>query len=119
MKLRVTLTVFLMSVCLLYAVEKPSAAYPKEKIIYEIDAQRAADLEQAWSGLRRYTDRDHYITAIFASGDSTYSQYKLVELNRYGALVNVKFERIDDDDIWTVITIRASEILKLQVLEEK
>lgn len=103
--------------CLAYGLEKPSA-YPKDKIIYEIDAKRASDLEQAWGGLQRYIDRDHYVAVFFSSGDSKYRNYKLVELHRYGALVNVKLENLDDDDIWTVLTIRASSILKLQIVEE-
>ena len=97
--------------------EKPSY-YPKEKIIYEVDAQRASDLEQAWNGLKRYIDRDHYVAISFTNGDSKYRNYKLVELNRYGALVNVKLENINDNYIWTVITIRASAIAQLQIVEE-
>lgn len=97
--------------------DKPSA-YPQEKILYEVDAKRASDLEQAWGGLRRYIDRDHYVAVFFTSGGSQYQNYKLVELSRYGALVNIKLENLDDDDVWTVLTIRASTILKLQIVEE-
>jgi hypothetical protein len=108
--------IMLVGPLMLYA-EKPSV-YPKDKIIYEIDAKRASDLEQAWGGLQRYIDRDHYVAVYFSSGGSQYKNYKLVELSRYGALVNIKLENLEDDDIWTVLTIRASTILKLQIVEE-
>jgi len=108
---------FSMLVVPTFAYEKPSG-YPKEKYIYEVDVQRASDLEQAWAGIRRYVDRDHYVGVFFVSGDNRYKNYKLMELSRYGALVNVKLENLDDDDDWTVLSIRASTILKLQIIEE-
>lgn len=102
----------------LQAIEKPSA-YHREQIVYEVDVKRASDLEQSWSGLRRYISRDHYVAVHFTDGSSKYRNYKLVELQRHGALVNIKLENIEDDDDWTVLSIRASTILQLQVLEEK
>lgn len=117
MKITILVLCFSMLVAPSFAYDKPSG-YPKEKYIYEVDVQRASDLEQAWAGLRRYIDRDHYVGVFFQSGDHRYKNFKLMELNRYGALVNVKLENLDDDDDWTVLSIRASTILKLQIIEE-
>ncbi|MBF0196112.1 MAG: hypothetical protein HQL32_00265 [Planctomycetes bacterium] len=88
-----------------------------EEKLYALDILRAKDLTSAWESLVKHKDRDHYIRAVFKSPRREVQKHELTLLERHGALVNLKFVELDEDDEWKMLSIRASELVQLELIK--
>ena len=84
--------------------------------LHELDRRQADDMAKAWSDLVTQRTKDHFIKA-FIRGDLSPQGYELIRLTVHGTLLNLTFQNLEDDDETRAMTIRAREVLRLEVLK--
>lgn len=93
-------------------------AYRDPKLLYELDVKRAKDMVAAYSRLSSMIDRKHYIKVIFVSHPPGFTGgYELKACSAQGTLLTLKLVQLEDDDDFKGVSLRASEVLRLELLE--
>lgn len=88
----------------------------REIQLHELDRRQAEDMARAWNDLLSQKSKDHYIKAVL-SGSLAPKGYELVRLKAHGTLLNLSFQKLEDDDDTRAMMIRAREVQRLEVLE--
>jgi hypothetical protein len=86
-----------------------------EERAYQLDSQRAKDMESAYQALSAMLDREHYIKVIFKDLGDSYRKYALKSLSAQGTLLTIKLVHLDDDDKIKGLSLRATEIVRLEL----
>jgi hypothetical protein len=86
---------------------------------YDLDKQRASDMEKAWSRLRSGLDDEHYIRLVFASSSLTgdFRKYEVTSLSAQGTLLTIQLRKLEDEDKKRGLSLRAREVSRLELLE--
>jgi|SaaInlStandDraft_1057018.scaffolds.fasta_scaffold50453_2 hypothetical protein len=88
----------------------------QEVELHELDRRQAKDMALAWSDLLQQKSDDHYIKATL-NGNLAPKGYELIRLKVNGTLINLSFQKLDDDDETRSLMTRARELLRLEVLK--
>lgn len=86
--------------------------------VYDQEARLAADFSRAYRELLAFVDRKHCISLELRSSPGAYKNYKVTSLNHQGAVLVVRLEDFDDDDNFLAFSLRASDVLRICVIEE-
>lgn len=90
-----------------------------EQRSYELDRQRASDIEQAWRSLASGLDDEHYIRLVASSSSLTgdYRKFEVTSVSAQGSMLTIQLQKIEDEDKKRGLSLRATEILRLELLE--
>ena len=89
----------------------------REEQMYRLDGQRAQDMLRAYGALSVMLDKDHYIKVIFKNLGDSYKKYSLKSLSAQGTMLTIKLVHLDDNDKIKGMSLRASEIERLELEE--
>ncbi len=89
------------------APQKKATLGEREKLLYETECKRAGDLEQAYQALKAGLDDEHVIIVVFKDGKTVKRNHVVVSVQRFGAVLNLKFEQVDDEDVWYAESVQA------------
>ena len=89
----------------------------REEALYRLDSQRAKDMERAYAALVAMLEKDQYIRVVFKNPTEGTKKYALKSLSAQGTFLTIKLVHLDDKDKVKGISLRASEIERLELEE--